>query len=146
MIQPQRAIPILFAALVAASSVATESATATELEQTICSNGTRNAPCSVKLDDDSLELRLDPNLLLKARRLGRWRISRQDGITTHSCNARIDLGTDVVYGVLRISSTTGTSLIWAQQRIDIPELQFSSTSPLQSESQLDIPSEQPGHP
>ena len=146
MIQPQRAIPILFAALVAASSVATESATATELEQTICSNGTRNAPCSVKLDDDSLELRLDPNLLLKARRLGRWRISRQDGITTHSCNARIDIGSDVVYGVLRISSTTGTSLIWAQQRIDIPELQFSSPSQLQGESQLDMPSEHPGHP
>ena len=119
---------------------------ATELEQTVCSNGTRNAPCSVKLDDDSLELRLDPNLLLQARRLGRWRISRQDGITTHSCNARIDLGSEVVYGVLRISSTTGTSLIWAQQRIDIPELQFSSTSPSQSESRLDIPSEQPGHP
>ena len=56
---------MLFAALVAASSVATESAMATELEQTVCSNGTRNAPCSVKLDDDSLELRLDPNLLLQ---------------------------------------------------------------------------------
>ena len=137
---------MLFAALLAASSVATESATATELEQTICSNGTRNAPCSVKLDDDSLELRLDPNLLLKAQRLGRWRISRQDGITTHSCNARIDLGSEVVYGVLRISSTTGSSLIWAKQRIDIPKLQFSSTSSLQSKSQLDMPSEHPGHP
>ena len=33
-----------------------------------------------------------------------------------------------------------------QQRIDIKELQFSSTSPLQSESQLDMPSEHPGHP
>ena len=95
----------------------------------MCSNGTRQAPCSVRLDDGSLEVRLDPDHVLKARRLGRWRISHQDGITTRSCNARIDLGDRIVYGVLRISSTTGTSLIWPQMRIDIPDLHLDSTSP-----------------
>ena len=135
---------MLCAALVAA--VATTTALATEFERRVCSNGTSQAPCSVRLNADSLELRLDPNLRLKARRLGRWRVSHQDGITTRSCNARIDLGNEVVYGVLRISSSTGTSLIWPQQRIDIPELHWGSTSHSSDESHLDTSSPQPGHP
>ena len=117
-------MPVLSAALVAAAS-----AVAADFNQRLCSNGTRQAPCSVKLDDSSLEVRLGPDQVLKTRRLGRWRISHQDGITTRSCNARIDLGDEIVYGVLQISSTTGTSLIWPQKRIDIPDLHFSSTSP-----------------
>jgi hypothetical protein len=146
VIQLQRSIPLLFAALIAASVFAPEAAKATELEQTVCRNGTREAVCSVKLDDDSLELKLEPDLMLQARRLGRWRTSHQDGITTRSCNARIDLGSEVVYGVLQISSSTGTSLIWPQQRIEIPDLHVSSTHSIPSESQLDTPSAQPGHP
>ena len=117
-------MPVLSAALVAAAT-----AVAADFDQRLCSNGTRQAPCSVKLDDGSLEVRLGPDQVLKTRRLGRWRISHQDGITTRSCNARIDLGDEIVYGVLQISSTTGTSLIWPQKRIDIPDLHFSSTSP-----------------
>ena len=112
----------------------------------MCSNGTRQATCSVKLNTDSLELRLETGLMLSARRLGRWRISHQDGITTRSSNARIDLGDAVVYGVLRISSSTGTSLIWPQQRIDIPDLHWGSTSHSSDESHLDTSSPQPGHP
>ena len=142
--QLQRTIPMLCAALVAA--VATTTALATEFERRVCSNGTSQAPCSVRLNADSLELRLDPTLRLKARRLGRWRISHQDGITTRSCNARIDLGDEVVYGVLRISSSTGTSLIWPQRRIDIPALHWSQTSNASDESHLDTSSPQPGHP
>ena len=102
---------MLFAALIAAFVIAPKAAKATELEQTVYGNGTREAVCSVTLDDNSLELKLEPDLMLQARRLGRWRMSHQDGITTRSCNARIDLGSKVVYGVLRISSSTGTSLI-----------------------------------
>ena len=135
---------MLCAALLAA--LASTTALATEFERRVCSNGTSQAPCSVRLNADSLELRLDPNLRLKARRLGRWRVSHQDGITTRSCNARIDLGNEVVYGVLRISSSTGTSLIWPQQRIDIPELHGGSTSHSSDESHLDTSSPQPGHP
>ena len=132
------------AALVTA--LVTTTALATEFERRVCSNGTSQAPCNVRLNAISLELRLDPNLRLKARRLGRWRISHQGGITTHSCNARIDLGDEVVYGVLRISSSTGTSLIWPQQRIDIPDLHWGSTSHSSDESHLDASSPQPGHP
>jgi len=132
------------AALVTA--LVTTTALATEFERRVCSNGTSQAPCNVRLNAISLELRLDPNLRLKARRLGRWRISHQGGITTHSCNARIDLGDEVVYGVLRISSSTGTSLIWPQQRIDIPALHWSPTSPSSDESHLDTSSPKPGHP
>ena len=57
-----------------------------------------------------------------------------------------DLGDEVVYGVLRIHSSTGTSLIWPQQRIDIHNLHFNSNSPGKSESHLDTSSAQPGHP
>ena len=135
---------MLCAALVAA--VATTTALATEFERRVCSNGTSQAPCNVRLNADSLELRLDPNVRLNARRLGGWRISHQDGITTRSCNARIDLGNEVVYGVLRISSSTGTSLIWPQQRIDIPAVHWNPTSPSADESHLDTSSPKPGHP
>ena len=135
---------MLCAALVTA--LVTTTALATEFERRVCSNGTSQAPCNVSLNANSLELRLDPNLRLKARRLGRWRISHQGGITTRSCNARIDLGDEVVYGVLRISSSTGTSLIWPQQRIDIPALHWNPTAPSSKESHLDTSSRKPGHP
>ena len=137
---------MLVAALVGAVPTTTAIAMATELDQKVCSNGTREAPCSVKLNAESLELRLEPGLRLKARRLGRWRISHQDGITIRSCNARIDLGDEVVYGVLRISSSTGTSLIWPQQHIDIPALHWNPTAPPSKESHLDTSSRKPGHP
>ena len=112
----------------------------------VCSNGTSQTPCSVTLNNDALEVSVQPNLLVKARRLGRWSISTQNGITTRSCNARVDLGNEVVYGVLRINSSTGTSLIWPQQRIDIPALKLSANSTLSIQSHLDTPSAQPGHP
>ena len=137
---------MLIVALVAGSTVAASPTMAAEVGQRVCSNGTSQALCSVRLNDDSLELRLEPNLRLNARRLGRWRISHQDGMTTRSCNARIDLGDEVVYGVLRISSSTGTSLIWPQQRIDIPALHWNPTAPSSEESHLDTSSRKPGHP
>jgi len=112
----------------------------------MCSNGTHQAPCTIKVTADRLELRLETGLMLNARRLGRWRISRQDGITTHSCNARIDLGDEVVYGVWRISSSAGTSLIWPQRRIAIPDFHGDPTSHSSAESHLDTFSAQPGHP
>ena len=51
---------MLFAALIAACAIAPEAAKAAELDQTVCRNGTREAVCSVKLDDNSLELNLNP--------------------------------------------------------------------------------------
>jgi len=132
--------------MLVAALIATATAMATELDQTVCSNGSRQATCSVKLNADNLELRLENGRVLSARRLGRWRVSQQAGDTTRSCNARIDLGDAVVYGVLRISSSTGTSLIWPQQRIDIPDLHWGSTSHSSDESHLDTSSPQPGHP
>ena len=64
---------MLFAALIAAFVIAPEAAKATELEQTVCRNGTREAVCSVTLDDNSLQLKLEPDLMRQVRRLGRWR-------------------------------------------------------------------------
>ena len=33
-----------------------------------------------------------------------------------------ELGDDVVYGLLKVNSQTGTSLIWPQQQLNIPDL------------------------
>lgn len=97
-------------------------ARAAELDEMECIAGGSQTICRIGYDGNGLELRVVPDLALKARRLGRWRVSSQDGITTISCNARIDLGDDVVYGVLQSNSANGTSLIWPQLRIDIPDL------------------------
>lgn len=111
----------LLGALVAASFVVPR-ALSGQMVQTTCHNGARQTACWVRLVESTLELRLDNGFRLEAKRLGRWRINNKDGVTTRSSNARIDLQGEVVYGVLRISSDTGTSLIWPQQRIEIPDL------------------------
>ena len=91
--------------MLVAALIATATAMATELDQTVCSNGSRQAPCSVKLNADNLELRLETGRVLSARLLGRWRVSQQAGGTTRSCNARIDLGDEVVYGFYALAPT-----------------------------------------
>lgn len=89
---------------------------------TICSNGTTTARCEVSLDDNDLKLKLNNGNSLSARRLGRWSNAERDGEQVRSCNVRINLGDEIVYGLLRIHTKDGTSLIWPQRQIDIPEL------------------------
>ena len=88
----------------------------------LCSNGSSTAPCRAELSNDALILTLKDGSSLTAKRLGSWKQNRTDSGMERSCNVRIDLGDDFVYGLLRVNSKKGTSLIWPQRQIDINDL------------------------
>ena len=88
----------------------------------LCSNGSSTAPCRAELSNDALTLTLKDGSSLTAKRLGDWKQSRTESGMERSCNVRIDLGDDFVYGLLKVNSKKGTSLIWPQRQIDINDL------------------------
>ena len=87
-----------------------------------CVVGQEQQTCSVLWQDDVLEIQLEDGRQLRARRLGRWSTTTQDGVPIQQCNMRINLGNDVVYGLLSRSSITGTTLTWPMLQIELPEL------------------------
>ena len=87
-----------------------------------CVVGQEQQTCSVLWQDDVLEIQLKDGRQLRARRLGRWSTNTQDGVPIQQCNMRINLGNDVVYGLLSRSSVTGTTLTWPLLQIALPEL------------------------
>ena len=87
-----------------------------------CVVGQEQQTCSVLWQDDVLEIQLKDGRQLRARRLGRWSTTTQDGVPIQQCNMRINLGNDVVYGLLSRSSITGTTLTWPLLKIVLPEL------------------------
>ena len=87
-----------------------------------CVVGQEQQTCSVLWQDDVLEIQLKDGRQLRARRLGRWSTTTQDGVPIQQCNMRINLGNDVVYGLLSRSSVTGTTLTWPLLQIALPEL------------------------
>ena len=87
-----------------------------------CVVGQEPQTCSVLWQDDALEIQLEDGRQLRARRLGRWSTATQNGVPIQQCNMRINLGNDVVYGLLSRSSITGTTLTWPLLQIALPEL------------------------
>ena len=87
-----------------------------------CVVGQEQQTCSVLWQDDVLEIQLKDGRQLRARRLGRWSTATRDGVPIQQCNMRINLGNDVVYGLLSRSSITGTTLTWPLLKIVLPEL------------------------
>ena len=87
-----------------------------------CVVGQEQQTCSVLWQDDVLEIQLEDGRQLRARRLGRWSTATRDGVPIQQCNMRINLGNDVVYGLLSRSSITGTTLTWPLLKIVLPEL------------------------
>ena len=88
----------------------------------LCSNGSSTTPCRAELSNDALTLTLKDGSSLTAKRLGSWKQNRTESGMERSCNVRIDLGDDFVYGLLKVNSKKGTSLIWPQRQIDINDL------------------------
>ena len=88
----------------------------------LCSNGSSTAPCRAELSNDALNLSLKDGSSLTAKRLGNCKQNRTGSGMERSCNVRIDLGEDFVYGILKVNSKKGTSLIWPQRQIDINDL------------------------
>ena len=87
-----------------------------------CVVGQEQLTCSVRWQDDAIEIQLEDGRQLRARRLGRWSTATRDGVPIQQCNMRINLGNDVVYGLLSRSSITGTTLTWPMLQIELPEL------------------------
>ena len=87
-----------------------------------CVVGQEQQTCSVRWQDDAIEIQLEDGRQLRARRLGRWSTATRDGVPIQQCNMRINLGNDVVYGLLSRSSITGTTLTWPMLQIELPEL------------------------
>lgn len=92
-----------------------------------CSNGVLVTPCKVDFNNTTLTIILSNGDQLIARRLGRWTTTTAEGKTERSCNMRIDLGDEVVYGLLQISATEGAQLTWSRGRISV--LDFQEPSP-----------------
>ena len=88
----------------------------------LCNIGSSTASCRAELSNDALTLTLNDGSSLTARRLGSWKQISTEGGMERSCNVRIDLGDDFVYGLLKVNAKRGTSLIWPQRQIDIREL------------------------
>ena len=112
-------------ALAGPSTALTETAVAEEaVAQTPmrCVVGQEQLTCSVRWQDDAIEIQLEDGRQLRARRLGRWSTATRDGVPIQQCNMRINLGNDVVYGLLSRSSITGTTLTWPLLKIVLPEL------------------------
>ena len=87
-----------------------------------CVVGQEQQFCSVLWKDDAIEIQLEDGRQLRARRLGRWSTATQDGVPIQQCNMRINLGSDIVYGLLTHSAISGTTLTWPLLQIELPEL------------------------
>jgi len=92
-----------------------------------CANGFLLTPCKVDFNNTTLTIILANGDQLIARRLGRWSTTTVEGQTERSCNMRIDLGDEVVYGLLQISAAEGAQLTWSRGRISV--LDFPEPSP-----------------
>lgn len=88
----------------------------------LCNNGLSTASCQAQLTNEVLTLTLKDGSRLTAKRLGSWKQNKTEGGIERSCNVRIDLGDDFVYGLLKVNTNSGTSLIWPQRQIDIRDL------------------------
>ena len=78
--------------------------------------------CRVEVSGDDLSLRLEDNRAIEIQRRGRCTNRSEGGITTRSCNVRIGLPDDFVFGLIVRSSQDGTTISSPQLEIKLPEL------------------------
>ena len=78
--------------------------------------------CGVKISGDDLTLSLEDNRTIEVQRRGRCTDRRKEGIRTRSCNVRIGLPDDFVYGLIIRSSEDGTTISSPRLEIKLPEL------------------------
>ena len=78
--------------------------------------------CLVEISGDDLTLRLEDNRTIDIQRRGRCTDRQKQGITTRSCNVRIGLPDDFVYGLIVRSSHDGTTITSPRLVIRLPEL------------------------
>ena len=80
--------------------------------------------CEISLDGDDIELRLDENRRVEISRRGRCTNRVELDVTIRSCNVRIGLPNDFVYGLIkrRGVSAGGTVITSPQLEIKLPEI------------------------
>ena len=78
--------------------------------------------CQIEQSGDDLTLRLEDNRTIDIQRRGRCTERSQDGATTRSCNVRIGLPDDFVYGLIVRSSRDGTTITSPRLEIKLPQL------------------------
>ena len=80
--------------------------------------------CLVEISGDDLTLRLEDNRTIDIQRRGRCTDRQKQGITTRSCNVRIGLPDDFVYGLIVRSSRDGTTISSPRLEIKLPQLRL----------------------
>ena len=91
-------------------------------DSTSCLFNGQQRLCRVEVSGDDLTLRLEDNRTIEVQRRGRCTDRRKEGITTRSCNVRIGLPDDFVYGLIVRSSQDGTTISSPRLEIELPEL------------------------
>ena len=93
-------------------------------DTTTCLFNSQERRCLVEISGDDLTLRLEDNRTIDVQRRGRCTDRRQEGVTTRSCNVRIGLPDDFVYGLIVRSSQDGTTISSPRLEIKLPQLKL----------------------
>ena len=78
--------------------------------------------CEIESNGDNLVLRLKNKNTISVDRRGRCNNRKEDGETTRTCNVRVGLPDDFVFGLVVRGSRTGTTITTPQFEIRIPDL------------------------
>ena len=114
--------------LVASTTLVDGVATRQGLSETIklpCFLNEKQHVCSVTAGGDNLELRVDDTQMIKVDRRGHCRTRRNDAEISRSCNVKVGLVNDFVYGLIVRSNTAGTRISTPRLEIKIPDLKFT---------------------
>ena len=90
--------------------------------RTPCLFNQQKKSCEIRLKGDDIELRLEGNHTISINRRGRCSNRVESGITTRSCNVRIGLPNDFVYGLIVRRSSGGTTITSPELEIRLPDL------------------------
>ena len=81
--------------------------------------------CRVTMAGDNLEIQVGSTQKISVERRGHCRTRRADGVISRSCNVKLGMEDDFVYGLIVRSSTTGTTISSPRLEIKVPDLKFS---------------------
>ena len=81
--------------------------------------------CSVTMAEDNLELQVGNTQKISVERRGHCRTRRENGVISRSCNVKLGLENDFVYGLIVRSSTTGITISSPRLEIKIPGFKLS---------------------
>ena len=93
-----------------------------EKSRTPCFFNQKEETCDIRLKGDDIELEFEGNRTVEIARRGRCTNRLVNGVTIRSCNVRIGLPNDFVYGLIVRRSTGGTVITSPQLEIKLPQI------------------------